>query len=216
MLAANRFLSLTPAIIAEGAAALASRDPVLAELYAQYGRPPVWRRPQCLRTLVLIILEQKVSLVSARAVMRRVDALAGKFTAAEFLAIPIRSLRTAGVSGRKIEYCRSTATCIKDGTLVLAALRKMSDEAAMLELQKIRGVGPWTSSVYVTMALARQDAWASGDRALAVSYQESWGLDHVPTYEALDGFAERWSPWRGVASRLLWHAYLSKRRNARA
>ena len=62
------------------------------------------------------------------------------------------------------------------------------------------------------MALARPDAWPSGDRALAVGVAERWGLDAPPDYPTLDAMAERWRPWRGVASRLIWHAYLERRR----
>ena len=198
--------------IVHGGAVLGRRDRTFAAILADCGQPPLWARPQTLRTLVHIVLEQKVSLVSALAVMRRVDALCPRFDAAGLLAVPPAALREAGVSERKVGYCRSIARAIADGTLSLAALRRLDDERATERLVAVRGIGPWTAGVYVTMALRRPDAWPSGDRALAVGVAERWSLDAVPSYPELDRMAEGWRPWRGVASRLIWHAYLDRRR----
>lgn len=159
-----------------------------------------------------IVLEQKVSLSSALAVMRRVDALCPSFDARAFLAVPESALREAGVSARKVDYCRALAAAIVDGSLSLTALRRLDDAAVIERLVAVRGIGPWTAGVYLTMALCRPDAWPSGDRALAVGVAERWSLGNVPDYPSLDAMADAWRPWRGVASRLIWHAYLERRR----
>ncbi len=190
---------------------LARRDSVLAGLYEQWGRPPLWRRPATFRTLVFIVMEQKISLASARAVMQRVEGVCQPFTPAQFLALEQDALRELGVSNAKIGYCQSIARAIRNRQLVLNALEQLSDDEVVATLTGVRGIGPWTAGVYLTMALGRPDAWASGDRALAVSVAESWALDTVPDYPALDARAEHWRPYRGAASRLLWHAYLSRR-----
>ena len=203
---------LDRAAIADGGAVLAGRDATFADILADCGSPPLWQRPQTLRTLVHIVLEQKVSLVSALAVMQRVEALCPAFDPASFLAVPGSALREAGISARKVGYCRALAEAMANGTLSLPALRRLDDVAVIERLTAVRGIGPWTAGVYLTMALARQDAWPSGDRALAVGVAERWSLDAVPDYPALDRMAEAWRPWRGVASRLIWHAYLERRR----
>lgn len=194
-------------------AKLAHRDPVLAELHRCWGDPPLWRRPATFRTLVFIVLEQKISLASARAVMRRIDLICQPFTTARFLALDPAVLRRAGASDAKIGYCRAIAVAMREKHLVLGALTKMSDDEATKSLVDVRGIGPWTAGVYLTMALCRPDAWPSGDRALAVSVAETWGLESVPDYPALDERAEAWRPYRGAATRLLWHAYLSRRKS---
>ena len=195
-----------------GGAVLGERDATFAAILADCGPPPMWLRPQTLRTLVHIVLEQKVSLASALAVMQRVDALCPTFEPGAFLAVPEPALREAGISARKVGYCRALAEAMAAGTLSLPALRRLDDAAVIERLTAVRGIGPWTAGVYLTMALARQDAWPSGDRALAVGVAERWSLDAVPDYPALDRMAEAWRPWRGVASRLIWHAYLERRR----
>ena len=190
---------------------LCYRDPLLGSVYEQFGVPPLWRRPQSFATLVHIILEQKVSLSSANAVMLRVRAACPGMQPAQFLLVPDVVLRDAGVSQRKVSYCRSIAQCLAERSLSLPALRTLDDHQIIETLTAVRGIGPWTAGVYLMMALRRPDAWASGDRALAVSYAECASLTEVPTYAELDTVASLWSPHRATAARLLWHAYLQKR-----
>ena len=191
---------------------LSSCDPLLARLHNDHGTPPLWSRPQSFATLVHIILEQKVSLTSANAVMQRVRQACPGMQPGAFLKVPDKTLRDAGLSASKLSYCHTLAEALVDRSLSLPRLRQLDDEQVLETLTSVRGVGPWTAGVYLMMALRRQDAWASGDRALAVSYFENTDLDDVPSYKALDDIAVQWMPYRGTAARLLWHAYLEKRR----
>lgn len=190
---------------------LSRRDALLACLYQEFGAPPLWGKPQSFATLVNIILEQKVSLASAQAVMRRVLNTCPGMQPTDFLAIPDEPLREAGLSASKLSYCRSIAQSLVDGSLSLPKLRKLDDVEVIDKLTQVRGVGPWTAGVYLMMAMRRPDAWASGDRALVVSYAERAKLEEVPSYPELDVIAASWAPHRGTAARLLWHAYLQKR-----
>lgn len=158
-----------------------------------------------------VVLEQKVSIASALVVMDRVRALCPGLDPAAFLALSEEALRAAGVSARKVGYCRSIAEALLGGGLSLPALRRLGDDAVIERLVGVRGIGPWTAGVYLTMALARPDAWPTGDRALAVGVAERFALDAVPDYPALDRMAARWRPWRAVAARLIWHDYLGRR-----
>lgn len=207
----HAFSSLTRQSLDVAVAELAERDPLMRMLLEQYGLPPLWQRAQNFGTLVHIILEQKVSLASARAVMQRVQELCPDMDPATFLRVPEESLRAAGISARKVSYCQSIAEAVLSGELSLIRLRQCTNEQVMQQLTAIRGIGPWTAGVYLLMAMRRPDAWASGDRALAISLAESESLDEVPSYAELDDRAERWRPHRSVAARLLWHAYLSRR-----
>ena len=190
---------------------LGKRDPMIKALTRQFGTPPLWQRPQSFATLVHIVLEQKVSLASAKAVMQRVHHLCPDFSAQQFLTVSAHDLRTAGISERKVSYCYSMAEALVSGELNLASLRKLPDQAVLDTLMCVRGIGPWTAGVYLLMAMRRPDAWASGDRALVVSLAESAELETVPDYTTFDEHALRWQPHRGTAARVLWHAYLSRR-----
>lgn len=204
-------LSLTRESLNRAVAVLAERDPLMSSLLQQFGTPPMWQRTQSFGTLVHIVLEQKVSLASARAVMQRVQELCPAMTPALFLQVSELALRDAGISARKVSYCRSIAAALHSGDVDLKRLRRCTDEQVMQQLTAIRGIGPWTAGVYLLMAMRRPDAWASGDRALAVSLAECDVLAEVPSYAELDRRAELWRPHRAAAARVLWHAYLSRR-----
>jgi len=195
-------------------ARLAAAEPVFATILQRHGRPPVWRRPEGFRTLVQIVNEQKISLASAAAIGERVEALCVPFTATRFLALGEQALRGTGMSGAKIGYCRSIAEAILSRRLVLSALSRLGDGEVVARLCAVRGIGPWTANVYLSMALGRRDAWPSGDRALALGVAEQFGLAAVPDYPELDRLAGAWRPCRGAAARLVWHAYLVRRGKA--
>ena len=204
---------LTDGIMQDALSELSQRDPVLRRLYQRLGVPPLWARPQSFATLVHVVLEQKVSLASANAVMGRVQKLCPGMQALGFLDLTEHALRTAGMSASKTSYCRSIARALVDGSVSLPGLRSMDDQQVMEKLTSIKGIGPWTAGVYLMMALRRPDAWASGDRALLVSYCENAKISELLSYSEFDAVAKQWIPHRATAARLLWHAYLEKRKH---
>lgn len=190
---------------------LATLHPGFASARETNGVPPLWARPATFRTLVEIVNEQKISLQSAHAIGLRVAALCRPFTPTRFLAVPQAALRQAGMSDAKIGYGRSIAEAIARGDLRLSALVDQDDDAVIRALTAVRGIGPWTAGVWLTMAMVRRDAWPPGDRALVLSAAALFSLTDTPSYGELDAMAERWRPCRGAASRLLWHDYLCRR-----
>ncbi|HEV7604712.1 MAG TPA: hypothetical protein VGO15_07065, partial [Candidatus Limnocylindrales bacterium] len=163
--------AVIPPLAAEGlaiaVAELATRDADLAGIVARYGLPPLWDRKPGFATLLHIVLEQQVSLASARAAFDRLVALVDPLTPARFLALSDAQLLTVGFSGQKARYGRALAEAIRSGDLDLDALAALDDEAAHLALQAVPGIGPWTSTVYLLMVLGRADVWPVGDIALA-------------------------------------------------
>ena len=124
--------------------ALARRDPDLARVVRAHGPPPLWQRRPGFGTLVHIILEQQVSLASARAAFDRARMLARPFTPANFLALDDRELRVAGFSRQKTEYCRNLARAILDKELQLGRLATLDDDEVRRRLTAVKGIGNWT------------------------------------------------------------------------
>ena len=197
--------------LAEGVAALASTDERLGRLQDRNGVPPLWRRPGGFATLVKIVLEQQVSLDSAAAAYANLEQAIGTVEPAAFLTLDDVELKRIGFSRQKAGYCRGIANQCLSGELDLGELGDMTDDKARSRLTAVRGIGPWTADVYLLFALRRPDVWPKGDRALVVSMAESLPLDEVPDYEQAGELAAAWRPWRSVAARMLWHAYLLKR-----
>ncbi|HEX8073241.1 MAG TPA: hypothetical protein VF546_25065 [Pyrinomonadaceae bacterium] len=195
--------------LARGVERLARLDPDLARVTRALGLPPLWARAQGFPTLVHIILEQQVSLASARAAFDRLTAHAAPLTPHNFLTLDDATLRRIGFSRQKTAYCRLLAQALAAGELDLAALARLGDEAARAALLRLKGVGPWTAEIYLLMALRRPDAWPAGDLALAVALARLKGWPARPTTAELLAYGARWRPLRAVAARLLWHYYLS-------
>jgi DNA-3-methyladenine glycosylase II len=195
---------------ASAVAELAARDPVLASSIGRNGAPPFWTRPAGFPTLVLLVLEQQVSLASGRATYARLDE-ATSIDPERIVAAADGVLRAAGLSRQKERYVRGLARSVVDGELRLDELAALDDDAARALLVAQVGVGPWTADCYLLAALRRPDVWPAGDRALQVAAAEVAELDEIPGAAALTGVAERWRPWRAVAARILWHDYLTRR-----
>ena len=190
---------------------LCERDCDLAAIVEKFGPPPFWKREPGFPTLVYIILEQQVSLASARALYSRLQEAVRPFTPSRFLKLTEAEMRRLGFSRQKTHYTRLLADAIHRRQLKLQALHKLEDKLAHEQLTSLKGIGNWTADIYLLSALRRPDIWPIGDLALATAVQEVKRLRKRPSPERLEKMSAPWRPWRAVAARLFWHAYLCKR-----
>ena len=192
-------------------AELIAGDEDLARVVALYGPPPLWVREPGFPSLLYIILEQQVSLASARALYQRVLSAVRPLTPGRFLKLSEARLRELGFSRQKTLYARLLAEAIQKRRLALHKLHELEDHHAREQLTALKGIGIWTADIYLMSALRRPDIWPIGDLALAIAVQEVKGLRKRPSPENLERISKPWRPWRAVAARIFWHAYLSKR-----
>ena len=190
---------------------LTVRDADLARVIEAYGAPPLWVREPGFPSLVYIILEQQVSLALARAAFQRLRAAASPLTPTRFLKLSDTQLKQIGFSRQKTLYTRLLAESLVKRHLDLNDLHDLSDDAARKFLIALKGIGTWTADIYLLSALRRPDIWPVGDLALAVAVQEVKRLRSRPSPARLEKLGQLWRPYRAVAARLFWHAYLSKR-----
>ena len=207
--------TLTPQTLTTAVDHLVASDTDFARVHDQFGPPPLLEREPSFVTLIHMILEQQVSLASAKAALDKLLLVATPLTPETFLALDDDALRAVGFSRQKTRYGRHLAQAILDETLELDGLQSLSDEEARAELCKLKGIGPWTADVYLLMVLRRPDVWPIGDRALVVAAREVKGLEVDPTPEEMEALGELWRPYRAVAARLLWHHYLNTTRQKR-
>jgi DNA-3-methyladenine glycosylase II len=191
---------------------LAARDARLARIVDAHGPPPLWARTPGFPTLVRIILEQQVSLASAAALFTKFERhCVGPVTAARVAEVGEPGLLSIGFTRQKARYVVGLARQLEAGHVSLEHIAQLPDEEARDALVTIPGIGPWTAGVYLLMALRRPDVWPPGDLGLHKSMAEVRGLQIVPSSDQAATYALRWRPWRAVAARLLWHAYLARR-----
>jgi DNA-3-methyladenine glycosylase II len=190
---------------------LTDGDPHLAAVVKKYGHPPLWIREPGFPTLVYIILEQQVSLASAKAAFDRLQSAVHPLTPRGFLKLTDAELKRIGFSRQKTLYTRLLAESLSRGHFDLRYLDELHDGAARKMLIAFKGIGNWTADIYLLSALRRPDIWPVGDLALATAVQEVKHLRKRPSPERLEKLSQCWRPYRAVAARLFWHHYLSKR-----
>lgn len=203
--------SLTRHALHHAAGELASRDVVLAGIWERLGVPPMWGRRPGFPTLVKIILEQQVSLASARTLYARLDTHLDGVTAERVAAASVAGLRGFGLTRQKAGYCHGLALRVLDGSLDLSAAARAPDETGRNALLSVPGLGPWSVDIYYLMALRRPDIWPTGDLALAVALRDLKRMKGLPGTDEQQRLARRWAPWRSVAARMLWVYYLEAR-----
>ena len=194
--------------LSEAVAFLCKVDSDLEKVILELGHPPLWSREPGFPTLIHIILEQQVSLASARAAFNKLVRAAGQLTPERFLVFTNSELKAFGFSSQKTRYGRELSNAIISGQLDLDELERQDDDSARVELKKVKGIGPWTADIYLLMALLRPDIWPTGDLALVKAVTEIKALSEPPTNEALKKISENWKPWRSVVARIAWHYYL--------
>ncbi len=207
----RQFAILDSSLFDRGVSELTNLDPTLARIISAYGQPPLWIRKPGFPTLVYIILEQQVSLASAKAAFDRLNAVVRPLTPSRFLKLTDADLLRIGFSRQKTLYTRLLAESLSRRHFDLRYLHELHDDAARKMLTAFKGIGNWTADIYLLSALRRPDIWPVGDLALATAVQEVKHLRKRPSPERLEKLSQPWRPYRAVAARLFWHAYLSKR-----
>ena len=192
----------SPECVAEGAAFLADLSPEFRDALSATGPLPLRLRKDGFAALLDAIVSQQVSVAAADAIWGRLKA-AGLTGPRKIIWATDDDLRTAGLSRQKIRYARALA----EAGIKYHALREAPTEDVIRILTEIPGIGTWTAEIYAMFSLGRADVFAPGDLALQESARMLFDLDGRPTEKELRQMAEAWSPWRGVAARLLWAYY---------
>src|SRR5215470_4999696 len=158
--------------------------------------------------LLFQIVGQQLSVPATRRTLERIQALfAGHLPSpAELLAVDPGSLRQAGLSWRKIGTLRDLAERLSDGRLDVDVLSRLPDDEFIAALTAISGIGPWTAQGALLIALQREDVALPGDLALRKAVQRAYQLDHLPSQQEVIAIAEKWRPYRSLATSYLFSA----------
>jgi DNA-3-methyladenine glycosylase II len=190
---------------------LARKDSHLFAIIRQYGYPPIWTRKGNFQTLIHIILEQQVSLASARAALNKLKERIGTITPNKLLALSDVELKTCYFSRQKTVYARCLGKAILSKQIILKNFSDLDDAEIRRQLKTIKGIGDWTVDVYLLFALQRTDIFPLGDLAMVNALKEVKKMSKETKQEELLKLAERWRPYRSIATMLLWHYYIHKR-----
>jgi 3-methyladenine DNA glycosylase/8-oxoguanine DNA glycosylase len=188
---------------------VAARDPVLANLVALAGR--IEHRPRSadgpFGALVRAIVFQQLAGRAAQAIHGRVIAAVGGVITPDAIAgASDEALRGAGLSANKLASLRDLSAKVLDGTVVLTASAKHSDDDIVARLTAVRGIGRWTAEMYLMFELRRLDVWPVDDLGVRQGYGAAWGITPPPTAKELMPLGDRFRPYRSVVARYCWEA----------
>ncbi len=187
---------------------LTTTDQNFKLILEKYGQPIVIKRPEGFATLCKIILEQQVSLASAKACFDKLEGSLVDFTPRNILNCSDEHLRFCGLSRQKSVYVKALAEAIVHKEIDLTSFRNKSVAEIRSELIKIKGIGHWTIDIYLMLALQSPDVLPLGDIGIISTINELWNVDDKLDIARL---AASWQPHRTFATFFIWHYYLKKR-----
>lgn len=188
--------------------ALTTSHKLFSKIKDIYGVPPNWQRPEGFVSLSKIILEQQVSLASAEAHFLKLKNYIPKFAPAEILKLSNEEMRTCQISRQKAKYLRALSQAVIDKDLEFNKLGKLSPDEAREKLTNIKGIGNWTTDIYLMFCLQNKDIFPLGDIALINTLKE---LTKIKSEEGVIRFTKKLKPLRSLAAYFLWFYYLKKR-----
>jgi DNA-3-methyladenine glycosylase II len=187
---------------------LSKKDKIFKTIIETYGVPVIPKRTQGFETLALLILEQQVSIDSAKATYNKLKNQIEAFLPENLLDLSEENYRICGVSRQKTKYIKCLAEAILEKTIDLESLDSKSPEIVRQELIKIKGIGNWTIDVYLMFSLNSPDILPLGDIAVVNTIKE---LLNIHDKTEMEMYTQKWKPYRSMATFLLWHHYLQKR-----
>ena len=183
-------------------------EPKFQQIIATYGNPTITTRPSGFVALSQLILEQQVSIASAKACYDKIENFLNGFTPKLLLEVSDEELKLCGVSRQKISYIKNVARCIEENKINLESFDSKTEAEIYAELIQLNGIGKWTAQVYLMFCLQKKDVFPIGDIAVQHTMRE---LFNIETLEEMENYANNWKPFRSLATYLLWHHYLKKR-----
>ncbi len=200
-------MGLSREALHRGLDAVAAQEPQIASALTRCGYPEPRIRERGYRTLLRTIVGQQVSVAAAASVWRKLEAeLTADMPPQALLDRDYDSLRACGLSRQKQGYARSLCELVVADELHLDALPQ-DDEAAIVELIKVKGIGRWSAEIYLLFAEGRPDIWPAGDLAVQAGLGKILGHETRPDEKAVRALAEPWRPHRGAVAIFTWHAY---------
>ena len=158
------------------------------------------------RALALLIIEQQVSFKAAITIKERFLKMINNLDNLEVLQIHSDDIQSIGISHRKVEYIKNVYEYFQKSNF---NFQESSEDDVIKELTKIRGIGLWSAQMFLIFVLYRINIFSKGDLALMNSLKINYQID-IKNTDHVDKLIEKWSPYKTVASLILWKSIEEK------
>jgi len=183
------------------------KDKKLAKIIDQVGKYNLSITKNPYESLVEAIITQQLSGKAADSISTRFREIYGRFPKpADVLVTSDVKLRKAGLSYMKVSYIKDLSSRVESKGLRLSYMKNLTDEEVVAQLTKVRGIGRWTAEMFLIFSLGRQDVLPVGDLGLKKGIQRLYSLTELPEKEQMEKIAEKWRPYRSVATWYLWRS----------
>jgi DNA-3-methyladenine glycosylase II len=198
----------SPIVNARDIAALKRKDRIFTKIAERYGDPPNWHRRPGFVALCHIILEQQVSIDSAKAHFAKLRSYLPRFAPEAILGLSDEEMRLCQMSRQKASYLRALSEAVIERRLVFAELGRQDLGLTREQLIAVKGIGQWTADIYSMFCLQAKDVFPLGDIAVMSAALE---LHPGSSRFDIEALSERWKPYRSLAAYYFWHCYLGAR-----
>ncbi len=181
-------------------------DPTFASLLDRIEIPEVVAHIDHFAELCDIIISQQLSMKAGATILARFKDLFPKkqITATYLVTIPDEKIRAVGTSNSKVQFLKNLARAVVEKEIILEQLPQMSNEEIIVELTKMKGLGPWSADMFLMFSLGRPDVFSYGDLGLRRAIQKLYKFKSEPTQKQMEKIVNKWTPYRTYAARILW------------
>lgn len=183
-------------------------DPVMREIIRHVGPLRMRLERNRFGMLVRSIISQQISTSAARSIRRRLESLLapGSISPEDITALGTSELRSVGLSGQKTSYIQDLAARVGSGEVNLRQIGRLTDEAVIESLTRVRGIGVWTAQMFLMSSLGRPDVFPYGDLGIRQAIRLAYELDDLPDRQQSEAIAAAWHPYATIASWYLWRS----------
>ncbi len=199
-------VALPPDYWAEACKHLMKKDRVMKRLIPQFGEACLQRRGDPFITLARSIVGQQISVKAAQTIWDRFALLSNKLSPGAVLKLKVDAMREAGLSARKIEYLVDLALHFDSGALHVKNWEAMDDEAIIVELVAIRGIGRWTAEMFLIFHMMRPNVLPLDDVGLINGISQSYFSGEAVSRSEIREVAAAWAPYCSVATWYIWRS----------
>ncbi len=185
---------------------LIKKDKILGEIIQSYPGDFLYTRSNPFYTLARSIVGQQISVSAAQAVWNRFERKVELIKPNKVKEIHYMTLKSCGLSKQKITYLKSLSNAFLEKKIQPRKWAKMENEDIINELIQIKGIGRWTSEMFLIFNLCRPDIFPVDDLGLIKGICKCYNLQYPITKDYALKISRKWKPWRSVATWYFWRS----------
>ena len=200
-------MSKIPSYWVQAKKELSKKDPVLKEIINKYKKGHLTTRNDPFFSLCRTIVGQQISTKAADSIWSKFEKKCKKkIIPKNVIKLSAKSLRNAGLSRQKISYLKNIAKSFKNKSFRIKDLKKMTDEQAINNIIKLKGLGVWSAQMFLMFNLNRPDIFPIKDIGLIRAISKNYKTSYPPSERFLNKISKLHSGYRTVFTWYMWRS----------